>query len=285
MWRSSRTLVLNAGIAVGLGLLAAPLVQAQEMQQEMQKKDAQPSQQLSPQTQQQQQQQQQPFQQSQQQDLQQIWQMQQAQLRARISGAMEQLKTACADEMRNFCSTVTPGEGRLLLCMQAHEDKISRQCELSLLETSRNIGNAVSNVQNFAQACWNDIQVYCSGAGGSIAQCVVDNRSSLSPQCQAMIAAAVPGIRPGQAQQWQPTMSMAGLPIHSVDGTMLGHVTGVRRRPDGGLEAIEADLGSPLGLGATSVLINPGELRWTGDRVELQMGAEQVRSILQGQRR
>jgi hypothetical protein len=38
-------------------------------------------------------------------------------------------------------------------------------------------------------------------------------------------------------------------------------------------------------LGSTSVLINPSDLRWKGDGVELQMVAEQVRSILQGQRR
>jgi hypothetical protein len=61
-------------------------------------------------------------------------------------------------------------------------------------------------------------------------------------------------------------------------------VTGVRRRPDGSLEAIEAEIGSPLGMGATSVLISPGDLRWKGDGVELQMVADQVRSILRGQR-
>jgi hypothetical protein len=38
-------------------------------------------------------------------------------------------------------------------------------------------------------------------------------------------------------------------------------------------------------MGATNVLISPGDLRWKGDSVELQMVAEQVRSILQGQRR
>jgi hypothetical protein len=85
------------------------------------------------------------------------------------------------------------------------------------------------------------------------------------------------------AQVQHPTM--VGVNIFSADGMMLGQVTGLRRRPDGSLEAIEADLGSPLGLGATSVLISPSDLRWKGDGIELQMVAEQVRSILTGQRR
>ena len=78
---------------------------------------------------------------------------------------------------------------------------------------------------------------------------------------------------------------MTGLAIYSLDGTKLGEVTGVKRRPDGSVESIEADLGSPLGLGTTGVLIGPGDLRWKGDHLELQMAADQVRSILQGQRR
>jgi hypothetical protein len=32
--------------------------------------------------------------------------------------------------------------------------------------------------------------------------------------------------------------------------------------------------------GGVGVLISPNDLRWKGDHIELQMGAEQVRSIL-----
>jgi Golgi apparatus protein 1 len=247
---------------------------------------------------------QQPFQQ-QQQDLQQLWEQQKVQMRERISGAVQQLRSACAQELSKFCGSVSPGEGRLLLCMQAHEDKLGRGCELALLETSRNIGSAVRSVERFAQACWNDIQVYCRTAAGSVTQCVIDNRSLLSPQCQAIVAATQAGSRVGQAQpgagaqpgqmqpgqmkpgqmqpgQMQPGQNLTGLAIYSMDGSKLGEVTGVRRKPDGSIELIEADLGSPLGLGTRGVLITPSDLRWKGDHIELQMGTEQVRSILQG---
>jgi hypothetical protein len=273
--------LLGSCIALGAGLLSPAQAQTQPSQQQFPQQQSPQSQQPSQSQQPQLQQPQPQYRQSQQQDLQQIWEMQREQMRARIAGAAQQLKTACQEEIRNFCSTVTPGEGRLLLCMQAHEDKISRQCELALLETSRNIGKAVSRMEGFAQACWQDIQVFCSGAGGSVTQCVIDNRPSLSPACRAVVAAIMPSPSAQQGQQ----PSMIGLPIHSADGMMLGHVTGLKRRPDGGLEAIEAELGTPLGIGATSVLISPADLRWKGDGVELQMAAEQVRSVLQGQRR
>ena len=253
----------------------------------------------------------------QQQDLQELWEQQKVQMRERIGAAVQQLRTACAQEVSSFCSSVSPGEGRLLLCMQAHEDKLGHACELALLETSRNIGSAIRRVERFADACWNDIQIYCRTAAGSVAQCVVDNRSSLSPQCRAIVAAtqagsqmgptqsgagqaqpgpsqpgqtqqgpAQPGqVQPGQAQPGpQPGQNLTGLAVYSMDGAKLGEVTGVRRRPDGGIELIEADLGSPLGLGTKGVLISPSDLRWKGDHIELQMGADQVRSILQGQK-
>ncbi len=274
--KASCALLLSATIVVGGGIVSAADAQSQTQQQQ-QTQPQQPLQQLPPQ-----------YRQSQ--DLDRIWEMHKQQTRARIAGAVQQLRTACQDELRKFCSTVTPGEGRLLLCMQAHQDKIDRQCELALLETSRNIGKAVSQIETFAQVCWPDIQVHCSGTGGSISQCVIDHRSSLSPACRAMVAAMAPspatqqGQQPGQAQQGRQP-SMIGLAIHSADGMMLGHVTGLKRRPDGSLEAIEAELGTPLGLGSVGVLISPGDLRWKGDGIELQMIADQVRTILQGQRR
>jgi hypothetical protein len=281
--RTSRKQFLSTTLAVGFGFLLAPGAQARDQQEPW--KDAQmqqpPQQQQPPQAQQSppQQQKQQPP------DLQQIWQMQKMQLRARVAGAVQQLRTACNDEIRNFCSTVTPGEGRLLLCMQAHEDKLSRQCELALLETSRSIGSAVRKVENLAQACWQDIQTHCSGTGGSVIQCMVEKRASLSAPCQAMVTAVAPQPAPQQGQQQPGQVTMIGLPIYSADGMMLGQVTGMKRRGDGSLEAIEAELGTPLGLGGTSVLISPGELRWRGDGVELQMMADQVRSVLQGQQK
>jgi hypothetical protein len=267
--------LIATSIAFGLGLLSTAEAQQQPQQQQQAQQQQQP---------QQQQQQPQQFPQfgPQPQNLDDIWQMQKQQTRARIAGAVEQLRTACQEELRNFCSTVTPGEGRLLLCMQAHDDKIGKACELALLETSHNIGNAVRKMENFAQACWQDVQVLCSGTAGSVTKCVIDKRASLSPRCQAMVAETIaPAASPGQPPQTH--VSMIGLPIYSADGMMLGQVTGLRRRPDGSLEAIEAELGSPLGMGGTNVLISPTDLRWAGDRIELQMMAEQVRNVLQGQ--
>ena len=38
---------------------------------------------------------------------------------------IEQAIAACEYELTHFCSSVTPGEGRLMMCLGAHEDKVS----------------------------------------------------------------------------------------------------------------------------------------------------------------
>src|SRR5262245_27287617 len=103
-------------------------------------------------------------------DFQQMIENQRSQVRDRISGAIGRIEAACRDELRQFCSTVTPGEGRLLLCMQAHDDKLGSQCELALFDVSRNIQQTMQRISRVAEACWNDIQMQCAG-DRSIVQC------------------------------------------------------------------------------------------------------------------
>jgi Golgi apparatus protein 1 len=220
------------------------------------------------------------FQQAPARDFQEMREAQRSQMRDRIAAGIEKLQSACRAEMGNFCRSVTPGEGRLILCMQAHEDKISNQCGMALFEASRNIEQAAHRVEKLANACWADIQRLCSG-GGSIGQCVLTNRASLSPPCQAAVATVQP---PQSAQQQSPQASLTGLAIYSADGMKLGEVTGARVGLNGKVQMIRAEMDSQLGLGTSTVMITPDELEWKGDRLQLLMNIEQVRNVLQQQK-
>lgn len=212
----------------------------------------------------------------------------QSQLRERLAGAVQRVQAACRDELHNFCSTVTPGEGRVLLCMQAHEDKISKQCEMALFDASRNIQQATRRVERLADACWGDIQANCGGSG-SIGQCIVDKRASFSLPCQAVIAATLQRQQAAQQSlpqpQQAPQRNLIGLPIYSADGSKLGEITAVEITPDGKLQAVQAEMGYVLGLGTNSVLISPDDLRLRDNHIELPMQADDVRTILMQQRR
>jgi hypothetical protein len=45
---------------------------------------------------------------------------------------MDGYKLACAEDVRRVCQTVQPGDGRILQCLQEHEQDLSEGCYLSL---------------------------------------------------------------------------------------------------------------------------------------------------------
>lgn len=119
----------------------------------------------------------------------------QDQIEVRLTAAANKVLAACEDDLNKYCSTVTPGEGRGLLCLEAHQDKISTKCEYSLFDASRNLQRSLDRVEQAADICWSDIEKNCSNipeGSGRIAQCLVDKKASLEPACKAKVSELFP---------------------------------------------------------------------------------------------
>jgi Cysteine rich repeat len=114
----------------------------------------------------------------------------QSNIRERIADAVQAVQQSCAPDVSKFCGNVSRGEGRILVCMHAHDDQLSKSCQMSLYRVSRGLEQALNRVERIADACWNDIQEKC-GDADRIGQCVMEKAQSLSPACQQVVA----GIR------------------------------------------------------------------------------------------
>lgn len=103
-----------------------------------------------------------------------------------IENALE----ACKPEIETYCSQVTPGDGRLLACFVAHEDKISGQCNWALYEAMSAFDAFANAVAYLATSCWDDIEEHCGKVEmgeGRVAECLLANKDSVAPTCkQAM---------------------------------------------------------------------------------------------------
>ena len=191
-------------------------------------------------------------------------------MKERLAAAVETVEGACAADLKNFCGNVTRGEGRLVLCMQAFDDQLSKRCQFALYRVSRNLEAVVSRVSRTSEACWNDIQEKC-GEADKIEQCVLEKRASLSQPCQTVINAL--------QQAYQGLAALRGRPVVSSDGKELGQVVEVNKDPDGKVHSIQIDVGRWLGLGSKVITINTDKFEHLADQVRLRLRGEEVQSL------
>jgi hypothetical protein len=104
----------------------------------------------------------------------------------RLAAGFKKLETSCGEDIKKYCSTVTPGEGRILYCMQAHEDKISDECTSVLDEVVFQAETTADRLREALNACRGDIDKFCAKTQpgqGRIAACLAANRTSVSKSC------------------------------------------------------------------------------------------------------
>jgi hypothetical protein len=101
---------------------------------------------------------------------------------------VEIVAVGCEKELKSYCSEVTPGKGRILACLYAHNDKISGKCEYALFDTAAKLERFVASLTYVVNECEEDINKYCASvvAGeGRIAACLLEkNKDKISERCK-----------------------------------------------------------------------------------------------------
>jgi hypothetical protein len=107
-------------------------------------------------------------------------------IQEKLATEATKLEASCADDIKKYCSDVTPGEGRMLYCMQAHEDKISPKCTYDLEGAAADVQLAADNLKEAISACKAEISGVCGKVQpgqGRIAACLFENKSTASKAC------------------------------------------------------------------------------------------------------
>jgi hypothetical protein len=107
---------------------------------------------------------------------------------------LDHVVTACEADLQNYCSQVTPGNGRLLHCMAAHEDKISGQCEYAFYQAATLLEQLSVAINYLAQECKTDIQTHCSDVemgDGKILACLAEHEEEVGEACKKAVADTV----------------------------------------------------------------------------------------------
>ncbi len=193
-------------------------------------------------------------------------------VRDRIASAVERVEGACASDIQEYCGDVTPGGGRIALCMRAHADLLSRRCRFTLFRVSRNIRQAVSDVAN---ECLNGLKSQC-GDAQNIGECAEQKSAAISPTCHEVVAAL--------RHAGEKLAALQDMRVYSQDGKDLGRVVDVQRDGQGRLQSVQIQIGRFLGLGDKVVTIDADRIQQMADRLKLNMNADQVRQLPEAKR-
>ena len=107
---------------------------------------------------------------------------------------LDYLLDSCEADLKQYCSQVTPGEGRILHCVAAHEDKLSSRCEYALYQASAMLEQVTAAIVYVARSCETEIRSLCGDveAGeGRILACLDENEAKVGEQCKQAIADTV----------------------------------------------------------------------------------------------
>ncbi len=103
---------------------------------------------------------------------------------------IETVATGCKTELETYCKSVTPGEGRVLACLYAYQDKLSGKCEYALYDAAVRLERAVAALSYVANECEADLAANCAGvrAGeGRLLQCLEKNEAKVSNRCKGAL--------------------------------------------------------------------------------------------------
>ena len=97
---------------------------------------------------------------------------------------------ACTPEIEAYCNQVTPGDGRLLACFYAHEDKLSGACSWALYEGAARLEQFAADITLLANQCWDDMIEHCGEVEmgeGRVASCLLEHKAEVSEGCSQAI--------------------------------------------------------------------------------------------------
>ncbi len=103
---------------------------------------------------------------------------------------IDDVMAACEPEIDAYCSQVTLGEGRLLACFYAHEDKISGRCQYAVYEGAAQLEQFAVAITHLATECMGDLETYCAEVElgeGRVGTCLLEHKAEVTPACAKAI--------------------------------------------------------------------------------------------------
>ena len=107
-----------------------------------------------------------------------------------LQGAVDTFAEGCRQELTTFCKDVAPGEGRLIACLYAFQDKLSPKCEYALYDAVAQLDRTLTNLSYAVGECRDDLKKSCAEVKpgeGRLLDCLGKNETKLSDRCKGAL--------------------------------------------------------------------------------------------------
>lgn len=107
-----------------------------------------------------------------------------------VQGALDTFSKGCQQELTTFCKDVTPGEGRILACLYAFQDKLTPRCEYALYDSIGQLDRTMTNLSYAVGECRDDLKSFCMDVKpgeGRLLDCLNQNEAKVSKRCNAAL--------------------------------------------------------------------------------------------------
>jgi hypothetical protein len=107
-----------------------------------------------------------------------------------VQGALDTFSEGCQQELTTFCKDVTPGEGRIIACLYAFQDKLTPRCEYALYDSVGQLDRVLTNLKYAVTECRDDLKSYCADikpGEGRLLDCLDKNEAKVSARCNTAL--------------------------------------------------------------------------------------------------
>ena len=101
-------------------------------------------------------------------------------------GVLDTFTEGCQQELTTFCKDVTPGEGRILACLYAFQDKVTPRCEYALYDSIGQLDRTLTNLSYAIGECRDDLKSFCAEVKpgeGRLLDCLSKNEAKITNRC------------------------------------------------------------------------------------------------------
>jgi len=107
-----------------------------------------------------------------------------------VQGALDTFTQGCQQELKTYCKDITPGEGRVIACLYAFQDKLTPRCEYALYDSVSQLDRTLTNLSYVVGECRDDLKKHCTDikpGEGRLLDCINKNEAKVSARCNAAL--------------------------------------------------------------------------------------------------